>query len=112
LARSNNDPKLAFDELYRSMDVVVRFGRLARFDYLTMIGKLRLSPIEPDSPYLEGSTGPLEGAELLFGRKERPHTFNSWLVELGEHLGVGMQVLEDALCNWQKSPERFVAFRG
>lgn len=112
LARNNNDPKLAFDELYRSMDAVVRFGRLARFDYLTMIGKLELARIEPGSPYLEGSSGPLKGAHLLFGCKGPPETFDSWLVEVGEHLGLGMQVLEDALCNWQKCPERFVAFRG
>jgi len=27
-------------------------------------------------------------------------------------LNVGMQVLEDSLCNWQKSPRQFVHFRG
>jgi hypothetical protein len=27
-------------------------------------------------------------------------------------LGVGMQAMEDALCNWQKSPRRFVHFKG
>src|SRR5437773_11418448 len=31
---------------------------------------------------------------------------------LGACLGVGMQVLEDALCNWQKSPDTFKPFRG
>jgi hypothetical protein len=35
-----------------------------------------------------------------------------WLVQLGAGLGVGMQVLEDALCNWQKSPVQFKRFRG
>jgi hypothetical protein len=34
------------------------------------------------------------------------------LGELDERLHVGMQVLEDALCNWQKSPAQFVSFRG
>ena len=32
-------------------------------------------------------------------------------MELGADLGVGMQVLEDALCNWQKSPDRFTPSR-
>lgn len=112
VARNNSDAKAAFDDLYRSMAVVVRFGRLARFDYLTMLGKLELAPITPRSPYLEGSSGPLKGARLLFGRKEAAGTLDSWVEGLGERLGVGMQALEDALCNWQKSPELFVPFRG
>ena len=112
LARSNGNPSVAFDDIYQSMDAVVRFGRLARFDYLTMLGKLGLAPINPGLPYLNGSSGPLEGARLLFGRRERAEILDSWVKELGERLGVGMQELEDALCNWQKSPDAFVAFRG
>jgi Alpha-glutamyl/putrescinyl thymine pyrophosphorylase clade 3 len=65
LQQAGGDPRMAFDKLYHSMEAVRRFGRLARFDYLTMVGKLGLAPIEPGSPYLEGSTGPLEGARLL-----------------------------------------------
>jgi hypothetical protein len=42
----------AFDDLYQSMKVVARFGRTARFDYLTMVGKLGLASIEPGSTYL------------------------------------------------------------
>lgn len=110
--RRRGEPRTSFDDLYRSMDAVVRFGRLARFDYLTMLGKLGLAPIEPGSPYLEGSSGPLCGARLLFGQKKSGVTLDAWIAELGQHLDVGMQVLEDALCNWQKSPDRFVAFRG
>ena len=33
-------------------------------------------------------------------------------IALDGELKVGMQVIEDSLCNWQKSPEKFVAFRG
>ena len=64
---SGDDPRRTFDHLYQSMHVVKRFGRLARFDYLTMIGKLDLAPIEPGSAYLRDATGPLKGARLLFG---------------------------------------------
>lgn len=111
-AQCGNDPKRTFDRLYNSMNAVIRFGRLARFDYLTMLGKLGLAKIIPGSPYLEGSSGPRKGAALLFGATESADVLDSWIVELDSELQVGMQVLEDAICNWQKSPEKFIPFRG
>ena len=109
-------PRRAFDELYRSMVVVAGFGRVARFDYLAMIGKLGLAPIEPYSAYLTGSTGPLAGARLLFTgdvtSRISARELDASLVDLECALGVGFQVLEDALCNWQKSPYGFMPFRG
>jgi hypothetical protein len=112
--QSGGNKGKAFDALYRSMAAVPRFGRTARFDYLTMIAKVGLAAIEAPSPYLRGSTGPLKGAHLLFGAAKHttPETLDSWVIELGAHLQVGMQVLEDALCNWQKSPAAFKPFRG
>ena len=105
-----------FDYLYRSMTEVMSFGRMAKFDYLTMIGKLELARVEPGSTYLEGATGPLVGARLLFSGSNtariRRQDLDSRSVELGDALGVGMQVVEDALCNWQKNPGKFVPFRG
>jgi hypothetical protein len=106
------DPGQAFDNLYQSMEAVKRFGRTARFDYLTMIGKLGLARIEPPSTYMQGSTGPVRGAGLLFGVDASAAVLDGRLVQLNAELGVGMQVLEDALCNWQKSPARFIPFRG
>lgn len=109
------NPRKSFHYLYRSMENVISFGRTARFDYLTMVGKIGLAPIEPGSPYIEGSTGPLKGAKLLFGEKEaKASELEKWLIELDDHLKLyfGMQVLEDALCNWQKCPEKFKPFRG
>ncbi|RZJ49345.1 MAG: hypothetical protein EOO44_18445 [Flavobacterium sp.] len=110
----NNNVRLAFAELYNSMNCVTRFGRTARFDYLTMIGKLGLAQIEPDSTYMQGATGPRSGARLLFGSNQTNSTFDSWLRSLDTHLGLyyGMQVLEDSLCNWQKSPNIYVFFGG
>ena len=112
------NPRKTFDYLYRSMDDVVSFGRLARFDYLTMVGKLGLAPIEPGSTYMQGATGPVLGARLLFGgnTKATPNSsdLDAWLVQLEADLNMnfGMQVLEDALCNWEKSPVNFKPFRG
>lgn len=115
LRESLENPRDAFDILYKSMGVVLQFGRTARFDYLTMLGKIGLAAIEPGSTYMQGSTGPIAGARLLFGTPAGTATSASmdrWLVRLGAHLNIGMQVMEDALCNWQKSPTAFVPFRG
>ena len=112
IRKVNGDPRRAFGTLYCSMSAVASFGRLAKFDYLTMVSKLKLAAIEPDSPYISGSTGPRQGAELLFGVSAKPAVLNQNLVELEATLGVGMQVIEDALCNWQKSPDHFIPFRG
>ena len=108
---ADQDPRKAFNGLYRSMNTVASFGRTARFDYLTMVSKLGLATIEADSTYMQNSTGPLFGARLLFGVEAGPKQLDLWLIGLEAHLGVGMQVLEDALCNWQKSPSMFVPFR-
>jgi hypothetical protein len=109
--RAGGDRRKAFHDLYQSMDAVVGFGRLARFDYLTMIGKLDLAEIEPGSTYMQGASGPLKGARLLYAQRAGPAVLDAWLLELDAELGVGMQVLEDALCNWQKSPAKFIPFR-
>lgn len=115
-AIAGNDPRRLFHHLYITMNQVTRFGRTAKFDYLTMLGKLRFAPIEPGSTYMDGATGPFSGARLLFGGSinadfERAE-LDGWLVELGGQLQLGMQVLEDSLCNWQKNPSRFIAYRG
>ncbi len=110
------NPHDVFNALYVGMDNVQRFGRLAKFDFLTMLGKLGISPIEPGIPYCAGATGPLRGARLLFtgdvtGQLSASQA-DDRLLELGQTLGAGMQVMEDSICNWQKSPNLFVRFRG
>jgi hypothetical protein len=109
-------PGDVFDELYKQMKAVRRFGRLATFDYLTMLGKLGIAPIEPASAYLRGATGPLAGARLLFGSGPNgplaADIADDRFVALGDYLSLGMQVMEDSICNWQKSPNVYVRFRG
>lgn len=115
LNNSNNDPRLTFRYLYKSMKVF-RFGRTAKFDYLTMLAKIGLVKIEADSAYMGAATGPVDGARLLFTGASTTdisrNDLDKWLLDLDLHLQVGMQVLEDSLCNWQKSPSEFKAFRG
>ena len=109
----NEEPRLTFEHLYQSMKAVASFGRTARFDYLTMVGKLQLVNIEPGSTYMDGATGPLDGGRLLFGNHHmRRREVDDLLVHLDRYLDVGMQVLEDSLCNWQKNPNEFKPFRG
>jgi hypothetical protein len=113
---AGGDRYRTFDELYRSMRSVKRFGRTGRFDYLTMIGKIGLARIEPPQAYLSGATGPLSGARLLFGGSVKsplaPVDLEGRLDQLDQATRVGKQVLEDSLCNWQKSPLKYIAFRG
>ena len=116
LTAAGDGPEAAFGVLYRSMAAVHRFGRLARFDYLSMIGRVGLADIHPGKAYLQGSTGPLKGARLLFQPAGEPKltaaTLEDKAATLQFHLGVTFDVLEDALCNWQKSPAEFKRFRG
>lgn len=113
---AGGDRGRAFDILYRSMDTVISFGRLARFEYLAMLGKLNLAKVVPPAVYVSDATGPRRGARLLFGGSPtasiRPAVLEVNLRELNQVLNVGFQVLEDALCNWSKSPAKFKPFRG
>lgn len=110
-----NDPGKIFDEFYQNMSVA-RFGRLGKFDFLAMLGRLGLAPISPASTYLAGATGPLRGARLLFGGDVkaplRARDLELWLIDLDAVLHIGMQPMEDSLCNWQKSPSKFIHFTG
>lgn len=116
LADADGDPMRAFAILNQSMRSVRRFGRVARFDYLSMAGKLGLAIVRPDSAHLGASTGPLAGARLLFepcsASENTAAALDGRVIGLEEYLNLGFDVLEDALCNWQKSPSVFKPFRG
>ncbi|EKN6211615.1 hypothetical protein [Yersinia enterocolitica] len=112
-------PSALFELLYSGMNAVISFGRTARFDYLTMLRKIGLLEAEPGHAFLQGATGPLQGSRLLFSNSrssgERIDVLNEKLTSLAEIIPapyLRMQVIEDALCNWQKSPERYVYFGG
>lgn len=108
-------PTARFNALYKSVQVIRRFGRTGAFDYCATLANLRLVPIEPSAACLAGATGPLAGARLLAsepGQSLAPSALETALTPLRAKLGVGFDVLEDALCNWQKSPAEFKPFRG
>ncbi|CAO3428596.1 alpha-glutamyl/putrescinyl thymine pyrophosphorylase clade 3 protein [Azospirillum argentinense] len=110
------DPNVLFAALYKSMDSVQRFGRLGKFDFLAMLGKLGIAPVDPGSTFLKGATGPLAGARQLYTgdpkAKITAKILEAKLIEFGKETGLGAQVLEDALCNWQKSPDKYIRFKG
>jgi hypothetical protein len=109
------DPQRAFADLYQSLDCVHRFGRMARLDYLSTIGRLGLAPLAPDRAYVEQATGPARGAALLWrgdrSRIDGARELDRKVSELGRALTLTPDLLEDAICNWQKSPSRFMPFR-
>lgn len=114
LQESGGNPAMAFDRLYRSMQAVRSFGRTARFDYLTMLGKLGVANIRPGSAYFSSATGPIVGARLMLqGNANHDLSIGELdrrVAAMAQHLGVGMQEMEDSLCNWQKSPNSYVRF--
>lgn len=108
-------PTARFDALYRSVHEVRRFGRTGAFDYCTTLARLRILTIEPSTACLAGASGPLTGARLLVcepNQSMTPAALEAALAPLRDELDLGFDVLEDALCNWQKSPDQFRPFRG
>ncbi|QDV25271.1 hypothetical protein Q31a_35940 [Aureliella helgolandensis] len=90
-----------FDEVYRRLRPVWRFGRTGRFDFLVLLMDAGLISYQPTSSYLKGATGPLKGARLLWGNG-LPTKQDARAAELAQQLSVSSIVVEDALCNWQK----------
>lgn len=108
-------PYERFDAVYDSVHAVRRFGRTGAFDYCAALANLALVAVEPSAACLAGATGPLAGARLLLshpGQTLSPTALEELLAPLRAELDVGFDVLEDALCNWQKCPARFKPFRG
>ena len=112
---AGNDPNVIFDAFYHTIPVK-GFGRLARFDWVSMLGRYGLVPVKAGSAYFHGATGPANGAKLLFFNDRKANVSSAQLQarldDLDQHLALGMEVLEDSLCNWQKRPRIFQHFKG
>ena len=108
---AGNDPATVFDAAYSAFEVV-RFGRLGKFDLLTLLGRLGFFPMEAGRVHIRGASGPRRGAVDLFGPPNDADRLERRSADLADHLSVSAAVLEDAICNWQKSPDRFQHFKG
>lgn len=110
--RVGQNPKDVFACLYGDLDQVAKLGRLGKFDLLCNLSNLLIAPILPDKAYITQSTGPKLGARLLFGNGLSISQLETACAALAEYLDVSPQAIEDALCNWQKSPTNYIYFRG
>ncbi len=98
------NPGDAFDRLYETLDIF-DFGRTAKFDLLCLLGNLRIFNLSPPHCYLSAATGPRQGALLMItGRKDGKFQsdIDRTVRKLTAFLGVPVEAMEDALCNWQK----------
>ena len=112
---AGNDPHVIFEAFYKALPVT-GYGRLGRFDWAAMLSRYGFAPAEAGSAFLSAATGPKGGMRLLFAgdakAEVKPTTLQQWLDELDTGLQVGMEVLEDSICNWQKKPTVFEHFKG
>jgi hypothetical protein len=106
-------PGERFDALYKAMKVVVDFGRIAKFDYLMTLSRLNFLDVAPGCAYLQNATGPLQGARLLITGPQSTTSakdLEKVLKVFSDVTGTTFDVIEDAICNWQKSPGTFKKF--
>lgn len=111
-ASVGQNPQEVFAFLYRNLNNVAKMGRLGKFDLLCNLSNLQIAPIFPDKGYIKEATGPKSGAQLLFGNALNVSQLEDACVDLASHLNVSAQVIEDSLCNWQKSPDNYIYFNG
>lgn len=100
-------PEIAFDNTYKGISVT-RFGRTGRFDFLCLLGNLKILQISPPHCYLAEGTGPRTGAiQMVTGKRNGRLTVDveDTIRRFRNHLGVPVEAMEDALCNWQKHPK-------
>jgi len=105
------DPEESFQRVFDNIRIV-RFGRTAKFDFLSLLGNLKIFPIKPGHCYLKDATGPRTGAILLCTGR-RNGTISKEIEErvrkLQAVLPYDAEALEDALCNWQKKNMGFLS---
>jgi hypothetical protein len=113
--------KIDFHTMYKLANKIPSFGRLAAFDFSSSLVKCGLNIDETLSMYAYHSTGPLKGVGLLLTLTMNDSSSTSkitlcsdlmkWFLEHTEIFMVG-QVLEDAICNWQKNTTAYERYTG
>lgn len=116
----NND-QIEFHEMYKRANQIPNFGRLASFDFSSSLVKCGFSIQEPQSMYARNSTGPLQALGFLLrltdsdtaiqAQKNLSDDLVEWFNQNSNIFMVG-QVLEDAICNWQKNPKKYIHYTG
>lgn len=114
--------RLSFNDAYLRSQKIPSFGRLSAFDFTSSLVKCSLNVEEPKSMYAENSTGPMQALKLILDLTKSINTSRDARIKLSydlvrffeENSDIFMtgQVLEDAICNWQKKPDEYRYFRG
>jgi hypothetical protein len=92
-----------FDQLFHKLKRLHRFGRLGAFDFIDLLLECELvTACEPAHCYLKGATGPLRGAQLIWGKHDA-EVLDPLAAELANKLDISCFAMEDALCNFQKA---------
>lgn len=113
--------RIDFHSIYKMAQKIPNFGRLAAFDFASSLVKCGFHVGEPESMYGENSTGPLNAVGLLLrltngdssqkGKLQLCSDLMEWFQKNSNIFMVG-QVLEDAVCNWQKNPSKYIWYKG
>jgi hypothetical protein len=98
---NDDSASMRFERLMQEFDVV-SFGRTGRFDLLVLLGDLDDYPLSAPRLYLEGATGPKAGARRVLPERRTLRALDDELTAVAGRIGVEVQAMEDALCNWQK----------
>ncbi|MRT17562.1 hypothetical protein F3C99_11410 [Vitellibacter sp. q18] len=117
----SSENEMEFDEMYLRSQKIPNFGRLAGFDFTSSLVKCRFNIKEPKSMYADNSTGPLQALELLLkltnnnsskvSQKQLSADLMEWFLKNSRIYMTG-QVLEDAICNWQKNTVKYIRYSG
>lgn len=122
ISQFNFSRQTDFDRVYNLALKIPSFGRMAAFDYVCTLCKCGLNVAEPNSMYLKYSTGPQAGFKYLLGICGIDLSEIDDIVQTGTEIQewfqenttifIVAQVLEDAICNWQKSPKHEIRYFG
>lgn len=113
--------EMEFHKMYLLSQKTPSFGRLAGFDFTSSLVKCGFKIEEPKSMYADHSTGPLQALELLLkltknnsskaSQKQLSSDLMEWFLKNSKIFMTG-QVLEDAICNWQKDTRKHIRYIG
>lgn len=111
-----------FDIAYNRAQKIPLFGRMASFDYICSLCKCNLQVDQPTSMYLKYSTGPQSGFKYLLKLYGLESPDKEVVIQTGDEIlewfrenteiYLVAQVLEDAICNWQKEPQAQIRYFG
>jgi hypothetical protein len=117
----SSEDEIEFHKMYLLSQNIPNFGRLGGFDFTSSLTKLKFNIKEPKSMYADHSTGPLQALELLLkltnnnasktSQKQLGSDLMDWFLK-NTNIFMAGQVLEDAICNWQKNTIKYIRYSG